>query len=207
MWESRPHSRAMARDMTVVDAPVSTQARRRLLFFLGGEGRGGGCGFIYVYLCCFSGWVGWGGCVFIYVYIPRPVSFPRPFPCIHQSQTQNKIPVVDAAVDIKHLLLRVQLLVHSHVHHRLLRPPTGLHRRRAIAAATPLLLLQRGGGGSHGDIAVRIPLLRRLLPRAPEEAQAATAAAAAAAAAVRPVVVVMVALAVAAAAVAVVGGR
>ena len=35
MWESRPHSRAMARDMTVVDAPVSTQARRRLgvLFF------------------------------------------------------------------------------------------------------------------------------------------------------------------------------
>jgi chloramphenicol 3-O-phosphotransferase len=30
MWERRPHSRAMARDMTVVEAPVSTQARRRL---------------------------------------------------------------------------------------------------------------------------------------------------------------------------------
>ena len=30
MCESKPHSRAIASDMTVVEAPVSTQARRRL---------------------------------------------------------------------------------------------------------------------------------------------------------------------------------
>lgn len=126
MWERRPHSRAMARDMTVVDAPVSTQARRRLLRGGGGEkGRGGvvcmvgkatAAGRAVQWVGC--GWAG-GGVSQDMIHMHSlclgegaPVVDAYALWLCVRGGTKIYIPVVDGAVHVEHLLLGVQRLVH-----------------------------------------------------------------------------------------------